>query len=243
MKRKVFFATPTYDFGFSAEYTASMLMTGYHLAHQKIQMCAQFVGGMCFIDIARNKLVTGFLNTDATDLFFIDADVGWDYKCIPRFLDYEEEIVAGLVPKRAEPTFYHDNALTSVISPNGLLESLEAPTAFMRIRRSVFEKLDLAHPEYANHFTLDCGPAYFQTGYVPKPDKDGFKDFLGEDIFFCRQWIAMGGKIWIDPQVEFSHRGSKEWKGMFIEHAIEKGTIKAIKEDVCPVDQVSRTGT
>jgi hypothetical protein len=240
LKRKVFFATPTYDYNFCAEYAASMMMTAIHLTAKKIEMCAQFVGGMCFIDIARNKLTQAFLKSNATDLFFIDADVGWDYKVIERFLEYDEEIVAGLVPKRAVPTFYHDNAMTGEIQ-GGLLCSLEAPTAFMRLRRSVFDKLDIAHPEYSKHSTLDCGPAYWQTGYVQ--GKEGYKDFLGEDIFFCRQWIAMGEKIWIDPQIEFTHRGSKEWKGNFIEYAIDKGSIQATKEDICPVDQLSRTGT
>src|SRR5271169_1798084 len=154
MKRKVFFATPTYDYNFCAEYTASMMMTAIHLTAKKIEMCAQFVGGMCFIDIARNKLTQAFMKSNATDLFFIDADVGWDYKVIDRFLEYDQEIVAGLVPKRAVPPFYHDNAMTGEIE-NGLLSSLEAPTAFMRLRRSVFDKLDIAHPEYSRHSTLD----------------------------------------------------------------------------------------
>src|ERR1019366_1740169 len=153
---------------------------------------------------------------------------------------YEEEIVAGLVPKRKQPTFYHDNALTGNIQ-NQLIETLEAPTAFMRIKRNVFDKIDLAHPEYKNYYTLDCGPSYWQTGYVD--GENGLRNFLGEDIFFCRQWIAMGEKIWIDPQVEFSHRGSFDWKGNFIEHAIEIGTIKAVKEDLCQEDQAARTGT
>jgi hypothetical protein len=240
MKRKVFFAAPSYDYNFCAEFAASMMMTTIHLCHHKIDVCAQFVGGMCFIDLARNKLTQAFLKSDATDLFFIDADVGWDYKAVKRFLEYDEEIVAGLVPKRKEPTFYHDNALTGEIK-NGLIASLEAPTAFMRLKRSVFEKLDLAHPEYKNYYTLDCGPAYWQTGYVD--GENGLKNFLGEDIFFCRQWVAMGEKIWIDPQVEFSHRGSKDWRGLFIEHAMEKGTIKATKEESWPVEQQSLTGT
>lgn len=241
MKRKVFFATPTYDYNFCAEYNASMMMTMMYLNAHKIDAIGQFIGGMCFIDLARNKLTKAFLASDATDLFFIDADVGWDYKAVKRFVEYDEEIVAGLVPKRKVPTFYHDNALTGVISDSQLVETLEAPTAFMRIRRSVFDKIDLAHPEYKDYYTLDCGPAYWQTGYFDAGD--GKKSFLGEDIFFCRQWIAMGEKIWIDPQVEFSHRGSFDWKGNFIEHAVEKGTIKAVKEDSWPVEPVSRTGT
>lgn len=236
MKRKVMFATPTYDFTFCAEYTASLMMTTIHLCHHKIDSIAQFVGGMCFIDLARNKLTNAFLKTDATDLFFIDSDVGWDYKAVKRFLEYDEEIVAGLVPKRKMPTFYHDNALTGEINHN-LIASLEAPTAFMRLKRSVFEKLDNAYPEYKDYYTLETGPAYWQTGYVNK-------NFLGEDIFFCRQWIALGEKIWIDPQVDFSHRGSHDWRGQFIDYAMDKGTISAVKEDeLCQVEALSRTGT
>lgn len=241
MRQKVFFATPTYDYNFSAEFTASMMMTSIELTHLKIMCCAQFVGGMCFIDLARNKLATAFMQSDATDLFFIDADVGWDYRAVKRFLDYDEEIVAGLVPKRKVPTFYHDNALTGEIARGELLSSLEAPTAFMRIKRSVFEKLDIAHPEYQRYYTLECGNAYFQTGYVDGPD--GVKNFLGEDIFFCRQWISMGHKIWIDPNVEFSHRGSFDWKGTFIDHAMEKGTLKAVKEESCQVQPLRLSGT
>jgi hypothetical protein len=237
------FATPTYDYNMCAEYTASLMMTTIYLCHLKIDAIAQFIAGMCFIDLARNKLTQAFLNTDATDLFFIDADVGWDYKAVKRFLDYDEEIVAGLVPKRKEPTFYHDNALTGEIKDNCLIASLEAPTAFMRIKRSVFEKLDKAYPEYADYYTLDCGRAYWQTGFTKNPDNDKY-DFRGEDIFFCRQWIALGEKIWIDPQVDFTHRGSKEWKGNFIEYAMDKGIISASKEDPSwQAAQVSRTGT
>jgi len=241
MKRKVFFATPTYDYNFCAEYMASMMMTAVYLTHHRIELCAQFVAGLCFIDLARNKLTKAFLETDATDMFFIDADVGWDYKSIKRFLEYDEEIVAGLVPKRKIPTFYHDNALTSEVKDGCLLASLEAPTAFMRIRRSVFEKLNMAHPEYKDYYTLDCGPAYWQTGYAVTPD--GKREFLGEDIFFCRQWIAMGEKIWIDPDVNFTHRGSTDWKGNFIEYAMEKGTIKAIKEESCQDQPLRLLGT
>ena len=240
MKQKVFFATPTYAYHMCAEYVASMMMTCIHLTHLKVEVTAQVVGGLCFIDLARNKLCTAFLASDATDLFFIDDDVGWDYKAVKRFLDYPQDVVAGLVPKKVEGEAFHDNALTGEIE-NGLIASLEAPTAFMRIKRRAFEKIDIARPEFKEYLGLDTGTAYFQTGFAMNPDNK--MDFRGEDIFFCRQWVAMGEKIWIDPQVDFTHRGSKTWKGNFIEHAMAKGTITASKEDSWPVEQVSRTGT
>jgi hypothetical protein len=241
MKQKVFFATPTYDYRFSAEYMSSMMMTCIHLTHLKVEVQAQIVGGLCFIDLARNKLTKGFLDSDCTDLFMIDEDVGWDYKAVKRFLDYPQEVVAGLVPKKVEGEQFHDNALTGEIE-NGLISSLEAPTAFIRIKRSAMEKYAKAYPEHADYYTLDTGPAHWQTGFSRNPE-NGKMDFRGEDIYFNRLWCAMGEKIWIDPQVEFTHRGSRVWKGNFIDHAMAKGTITATKEDSWPVEQQSRTGT
>ena len=217
MKQKVFFATPTYDYRFSAEYTTSMMMTCIHLTHCGIQVQAQVVGGLCFIDLARNKLTKGFLDTDCTDLFMIDEDVGWDYKAVKRFLDYPQEVVAGLVPKKVEGEQFHDNALTGEME-NGLISSLEAPTAFMRIKRTVFEQMDAFYPDLKEYKTLEHGTGYFQTGWA-----HGGKEFMGEDIFFCRQWAKMGGKIWIDPDIDFSHRGSKSWKGNCMEAGVKSG--------------------
>src|ERR1700729_483571 len=99
MKPYVLFATPTFDFSFCAEYQTSMLSTAIELTRQKIQMRARFVAGMCFIDLARNLLVEHFLKeTDCTDIFFIDSDVGWDYAAVRRILEYPQEVVGGLVP-------------------------------------------------------------------------------------------------------------------------------------------------
>ena len=240
MKQKVMFATPTYDYQVCGEYLASMMMSCIHLTHLKVEVTAQLVAGLCFIDLARNKLTKAFMDSDATDLFMIDADVGWDYKAVKRFLDYKQEVVAGLVPKKLETEGFHDNALTGEIE-DGLIASLEAPTAFIRIKRSAMEKYIAAYPELADYYTLDTGPAVWQTGFSRNPA--GKMDFKGEDIFFCRQWIAMGEKIWVDPQVEFSHRGSRVWKGTFIDHAMAKGTITATKEPAWPVEQQSLTGT
>jgi hypothetical protein len=218
MNSKVLFATPTYDYGFCAEYVTSMIQSTIYLRHHNIDVFARYVGGMCFIDLARNDIVKYFLSTDATDLFFIDADVGWDYKATRRFIEDPHEIVAGLVPKRWEGAPYHDNALTGECEGT-LLSTLEAPTAFMRIKRSVFAILDEAYPEYAEYDTLDKGRPYFQTGFTNR-------NFQGEDIFFCRQWIKLGGKIWIDPDVTFSHRGQKPWQGNYQQYAVEKGILR-----------------
>jgi hypothetical protein len=215
--RKVFFASPTYDYNFSCDFVASLMSTTIYLTQHGVETQAAFVGGMCFIDLARDDLVNRFLATDCSDLFFIDADVGWDYKCMPRILNSDKEIIAGLVPKKRDDNLWHDNAMTGKID-GGLLECLEAPTAFMRIKRSVFEQMDAFYPDLKEYKTLEHGTGYFQTGWA-----HGGKEFMGEDIFFCRQWVKMGGKIWIDPDIDFSHRGSKSWKGNCMEAGVKSG--------------------
>lgn len=230
---RVMFATPTYDYQFSVEYVSSIMASSIYLTHKGIDARAKFIGGLCFIDIARNDLVRHFLATDCTDLFFVDADVGFDYKAVERFLYHKPLVVAGLVPKKyskedADKPPFHDNAMTGKME-DGLLESYEAPTAFMRIKREVFEILDAAYPHYREYGTMGRGTPYFQTGYMKDPDT-GKISFMGEDIFFCRQWCKVGERLWIDPDIQFSHRGSHAWKGNHLEYCLEVGKLTRLEQ-------------
>lgn len=216
---EVFIATPSYSGQLCCEYQHSMASAIRELIYANIPVQQQVKSGNPFIDRARNELVTSFLKTSATDLLFVDDDVGFDANVITRVLSYPQEIVAGLVPKR-DPTndsCFHQDALTGVIE-NGLFQSLEAPTAFMRIKRSVFAKLDDAYPEYKTMDTAASDIPYFQTGIY----KGGF---VGEDIFFCRQWCALGEYLWIDSDITFTHTGRKVWRGNFYDHAVKSGML------------------
>lgn len=214
----VFFATPTLEKNVSVEFHKSMLESIVVCVKHRIAFQAEVHAGLQFIDLARNRLVDHFLKSDATDLLFIDADQGWDAAVLPRILRYEEEIVCGLPPKKCDPPTFHSNALTGVMQ-NGLFQSLEAGTGFMRIKRSVFAKLDRAYPELKTADRENKEIPYFQTGIR----KGGF---LGEDIFFCRQWVGIGEYLWIDSDISFTHQGSKTWKGNFYDHAVQNGLLK-----------------
>lgn len=215
--------TPTYSNQFCVEYVKSLAETMPRMSVGGVDVGLCVLGAHPFVDNARNKIVDYFLNqSKATDLLFIDDDVGWDYKDLGRFLQHDVDIVAGLVPKRSEKkNDFHQNAITGVI--NGcLFESMEAPTAFMRIRRSAFEKLDKAFPPQRVQTMGEECTAYFLTGIY-----NGL--YIGEDIYFCRRWTEMGEKIWIDPDMTFTHRGPRAWQGNFYDHARESGLL-TVKE-------------
>jgi hypothetical protein len=159
--------------------------------------------GSPFLGKARNDLVEQFLKSDCDNLLFLDGDVGFDVRNLIRILNHKQEIVGGLVPKRdsKRSDAFHQNALTGVIDA-GLFQSLEMPTAFMRIKRSAFAKI--AKP-------------YFRA--------ESSEDALGEDIYFCRKWISAGEHFYIDSDIDFSHTGDYIWRGNFYEHCIKSGLL------------------
>lgn len=186
------------------EYCSSLLETGIRLAVAGVEVQHAIAPGNPFLDMARNDLVERFLASGADDLLFVDADVGWDAKAVLRVLSHPQEIVGGLVPKRdaKSDSHYHQNAITGLMSPEGLFQCMEIPTAFMRIKRSAFARLQ---------------KPYFKIGANPK-------DF-GEDIYFCRRWTEAGQQMWIDSDISFSHRGGKAWRGNFYEHCLNTGML------------------
>lgn len=205
MAQEVFFGTPSYSKALSVDYNRSLVQSAILLTKLGIEMHQQVLAGNCFLGMARNAIVKDFLASTATDLIFVDADVGFDPKVIPRLLAYEQEIVGGLVPKRdtESEACYHQNAMTGVIE-NGLFQSMELPTAFMRIKRSAFDKLKKPY------FRAESSEAEF-----------------GEDIYFCRRWCEAGEFLWIDSDIEFTHRGSRAWRGNFYDHCLNTGLLKA----------------
>jgi hypothetical protein len=56
-------------------------------------------------------------------------------------------------------------------------------------------------------------------------------EYWGEDFFFAQRWRQMGGSCWIDPNIRFTHRGSKTWDGggTFAD-AIKDTPVQAIDE-------------
>lgn len=213
--RSVFFATPTYDATISVEHHGSIVNACQILAAGGIDSRIGTIAGCCFVDRARNQLVESFLATDCTDLFFVDADIGFDPLVIPRFMESPHEILVGIPPKRKADPEFHIGAASNAFR-DGAFECKEAPTAFMRIRRSVFEQIDAVFPDIKNQFkegVTDPTP-YFQCGIY-----EG--EFLGEDIFFCRLWNRVGKSVWIDADVDFTHRGSHPFKGNCLHHLVD----------------------
>ena len=82
------FATPSLDHRVTLDYLRSWTETIWLMSSKGIAAGRVDRGGDCFVAKARSKLVTDFLNQYpmATDLFFLDDDIGWPAEKVIEFV-------------------------------------------------------------------------------------------------------------------------------------------------------------
>ena len=92
----------------------------------------------------------------------------------------------------------------------------EAPTGFVVIKRSVFEKMMQHYPELQyvsdSHGVENKGLHYHFFDVMVDPETNRY---LSEDYVFCRLWENMVGKFYIDCQSNLTHQGAKNYLGSF----------------------------
>jgi hypothetical protein len=162
------------------------------------------------ISRARNTLTAKFLDMpDATHLFFVDADIGWEPWHLLVLLNRDVDVIGGLYPMKTMPIKWVVNGFEGAEEgPDGLQEVSKAGTGFLLMKKHVFEKMN-GHPavkQYKNDIGLDPKfdqhlKTYFDTAVRQNR-------YYSEDWTFCENWRDIGGKIWVDKRVLLRHSGS-----------------------------------
>lgn len=213
---QVVFATPALGFNVCLEYKRSICGTVALLMQQGIPHGFIDRGGDAYLAKVRNKLATEFLEQYPTceNLFFLDDDIGWPAGKIIEFINRPEDVLAGIYPKKADDVDFPVELLADLssgelIERDGLFRALGVPTGFLRIKRRALEIMAGRSRKFRDmEYGGKVGWYYniFETG-VGNDDW-----FWGEDYCFARKWCDLGMEVWIDPGIEFTHRGSKRWQ-------------------------------
>lgn len=211
----VIFATPTLSHAVSIEYHQAMLGTATLLMQRGIGQGWHVVGGDQFIWKARNRLVCEILADfpEATDIFMIDDDVGFPPSKVLEFIARPEMVLAGVYPKKNQhnefPIELETDDAGRIIARDGLYKAKTIPAGFLRIKREVLEQLAAGAETYAEP---DSAGQWHERSYIFEAGvRDG--KLMTEDAIFCRKWRDLGGEIWVDPDIQFSHRGAAVWHG------------------------------
>lgn len=196
--RKVLLAVPTYDKP-DTSLTFSLARSREALSGAGIQSALLILEGNCHVDDARNSIVRDFLESDCTDLVFLDADVTWEPEGLVQLCQRECDIVGGVYPYRREGSDQMPvRLMPGAEAVDGLMEVEGLPTGFMKIRRHVLEKMAAARPWYFDKI--------YPTALVfnrSEPDEHHMR--WGGDLDFCRRWREMGGKIYADAELRLGH--------------------------------------
>ena len=242
---KVHIAMPCYG-GMLTESTFMSFIKWANTARQLgIDWTLETMVNESLISRARNTLTAKFLDMpDATHLFFVDADIGWEPWHLLVLLNRDVDVIGGLYPMKTMPIKWVVNGFEGAEEgPDGLQEVSKAGTGFLLMKKHVFEKLK-SHPavkQYKNDIGLDPKfdqhlKTYFDTAVRQNR-------YYSEDWTFCENWRDIGGKIWMDKRVLLRHSGSyvfcmenqehlmKTVGPMFLQEQQEKFGIKFTDKD------------
>lgn len=215
------FATPsnagTVTLGYLRAWTNTVwLLKDHGIKHGRIDRAG---GGE--IDKVRCKLAQEFLDGPGTHLFFIDDDIGgYPPEKVLEFVMRPEPILAGVYPKKMEtpdwPVSLSANGDTGeLITDQGLYLAQWCGAGFLCIKREVIEALVKHAPRFKDleaEGRIGDYPLLFKSGI----GYDGM--WTSEDVSFLTLARDHGYDLWIDPDINFHHRGGKTWTGRLADH-------------------------
>lgn len=215
-EKRVFLATPSTS-GAVSPYFFSLIRSIDLLRGAGVSVDWMHLEGHCHVDDARNDLIRAFMESDCTDLVFIDADVGWVPEDLLRLVTVHRDVVAGIYPKKNHDEQYPCALIDGVnrAESDGLLEVMRVPTGFLRFSRAAIERLRRA--ETRCFLGSKDPPDRLPQVIVFERTFNGGNRISG-DYSVSDKWRALGGRIYIDPEMTFIHEGPHEWSGSFGAH-------------------------
>lgn len=216
--RKLFIALPAYDFKVSLKLAISLARFAQQAPQHGIEIQIGSICGCSVVSRARNLLVKDLLESPCTDLLFIDADINFEADDVFRLLawtsDPKKGIVAGVPRTRKTDKVYiatldqDEDGVT--MNGMGLVRAKRVATAFMMVRRDVFETLIDAHPEWSYNDTNTGRQLNAVFDFKVTPE-----GYMGEDFLFCDRAREHGYEVWVDPTIKLGHMGVQEYEGDF----------------------------
>lgn len=173
--------------------------------------------GNAMIGDCRGLQAARFLESECTDMVFVDHDVVWPAGTMLRLLDAPVDFCAVVYPQRKDPINFvvqwaPEHRELRSDAETGLLEVAGVPAGFMRMSRAMLASMVERYADTA--FECEVAPnrtAYDLFGAYREPSNPRIK--YGEDFSFCRRWRDMGGKIWVFPEIAMGHIGNKHFAG------------------------------
>lgn len=177
--------------------------------------------GCPYISAARATMLRKALDAKADVIVFIDHDVSWQPEDLLRLIETEGDVIAGLYRFKTPDEVRYMGVLDDKdgnvqVREDGCIKATLVPAGFLKVTRNAVNKFMQAYPE-------------LMYGEASAPSVDLFNHgahkgaWWGEDYAFSRNWLDLGGEIWIIPDLQLDHwAGNNCYQGNFHEFLLRQ---------------------
>jgi len=212
---KVLVAAPSYDGKYDVEFIKSLNATIFLAAQHNIQVMPLYLCYDSLVQRVRNRYFKIAYESDIDALFFIDADIGWKPIDFVKLVLSDKDMIGGGYRKKQDQEELYtfkvkgDTDETFEITPDsdGLLEVNGLGCGFMKLSKKCVNQLFETEPNYYTDGVQSV------TKIICDCVVNDQKHFISEDIVLGFKWQNLGGKVYVDTNVELIHSGNKLYTG------------------------------
>lgn len=201
--KKVFIGTVSSSATVSVYYLTSIFKSQKLLKENGIDCYLDLIIDEPLIQLARNKLLSLFIESDCDELVFIDSDQAWDAEDLLKLINIDKDFVGAPVILKSSNSY---NVSFENLSNEDLIKVDSVGTGFLKISKKVAKSVSDISEEYKD------GDSSNRMAFEVKV-VDG--NIISEDFMFCKKWKDLGGEIFIDPSIDPYHIGNASFRGDF----------------------------
>lgn len=164
--------------------------------------------GCPYISGARSTMLRKALDANADVIVFIDHDLSWKPSDLLKLIETDGDVVAGTYRFKKDTEEYmgviqDDANAIPVCRADGCIKATRVPAGFLKVTKQAVNRFMTAYPE------LCYGPKYhLSVDLFNHGAHDGA--WWGEDYAFSRNWCAIGGEIWLVPDLDIAHHSTEK---------------------------------
>jgi len=171
--------------------------------------------GNPYISAARATMLRKALDAKADVVVFIDHDLSWRPADMLKLIETEGDVVAGTYRFKCDEISYmgtiHSelDGTPKVRLSDGAIKARMVPAGFLKVTKEAVDTFMTKYPELCYGEKYRMSVDLFNHGA-----HEGL--WWGEDYAFCRRWEAIGGDIWLVPDLQLDHHSvDKAYVGNF----------------------------
>lgn len=228
-KRTLFVAAPSYGQIVHAGWMSAVMHEIQDLKTRGVDVVLDLTVSDSLVNRARNRLVSNFLASGATDLLFWDVDnFPKEPGHVARMMATGLDLVGAAVPLkdgkaksfafRWGPGVKDDSGSSNYETVEGCIEVESVGTGLMLIsRRCILDMASTLHSQtfYQSGMHGSVGRAEWHLFADSVRTIEGRRLHMSEDWEFCRRWADIGGKVYLYPYADFVHFGTHPYEGSF----------------------------